>query len=101
MRILFLHSSSDAYGASKIFLQTVAIAQKNGHTAMVVLSNKGSLEQSLIDMDVEVQIVNLGIIRRQYFNLAGIINRFQKWRNAAGVLTAFQTASVVASRRVE
>jgi glycosyltransferase involved in cell wall biosynthesis len=30
--------------------------------------------------------VNLGIIRRQYFNLAGIINRFQKWRNAVGVL---------------
>ncbi|MEN9326787.1 MAG: hypothetical protein RI943_1208 [Bacteroidota bacterium] len=86
MRILFLHSSSDAYGASKIFLQTVAIAQKNGHTAMVVLSNKGNLEQSLIDMGVEVQIVNLGIIRRQYFNLAGIINRFQKWRTAVGVL---------------
>lgn len=86
MRILFLHSSSDTYGASKIFLQTVSIAQKNGHTAMVVLSNKGSLEQSLIDMGVEVQIVNLGIIRRQYFNLSGIINRFQKWRNAVGVL---------------
>jgi glycosyltransferase involved in cell wall biosynthesis len=86
MRILFLHSSSDSYGASKIFLQTIAIAQKNGHTAIVVLSNKGTLEQSLSDMGVEVQIVNLGIIRRQYFNFAGIINRFQKWRNAVGVL---------------
>ena len=86
MRILFLHSSSDAYGASKIFLQTVAIAQKNGHTATVVLSNKGTLEQSLSAMGVEVQIVNLGIIRRQYFNLSGIINRFQKWRNVVGVL---------------
>ena len=48
MRILFLHSSSDVYGASKIFLQTVAIAQKNSHTPVVVLSNKGTLEQSLI-----------------------------------------------------
>jgi glycosyltransferase involved in cell wall biosynthesis len=86
MRILFLHSSSDTYGASKIFLQTVAIAQKNGHTAIVVLSNKGTLEESLSAMGVEVQIVNLSIIRRQYFNLAGIANRFQKWRNAVGVL---------------
>ena len=86
MRILFLHSSSDAYGASKIFLQTVAIAQKNGHTVVVALSNKGSLEQSFRAMGIEVHIVNLGIIRRQYFNLVGIINRFQKWRNAAGVL---------------
>jgi glycosyltransferase involved in cell wall biosynthesis len=86
MRILFLHSSSDAYGASKIFLQTVSIAQKIGHTVVVALSNKGSLEQSIRAMGIEVHIVNLGIIRRQYFNLVGIINRFQKWRNAAGVL---------------
>lgn len=86
MRILFLHSSSDVYGASKIFLQTVSIAQKNGHTVVVALSNKGSLEDSFKSMGVEVHIVNLGIIRRQYFNLAGIINRFQKWRNAVGVL---------------
>jgi len=88
MRILFLHSSSDVYGASKIFLQTVAIAQKNGHTPVVVLSNKGTLEQSLISIGVDVHIVNLGIIRRQYFNLTGIINRFQKWRTAYRVLTS-------------
>lgn len=86
MRILFLHSSSDAYGASKIFLQTVSIAQKNGHNVVVALSNKGSLEDNFKAMGVEVHIVNLGIIRRHYFNLAGIINRFQKWRNAVGVL---------------
>lgn len=86
MRILFLHSSSDTYGASKIFLQTVAIAKKNGHTAVVVLSNKGSLEESFRAMGVEVHIVNLGIIRRQYFNLAGILNRFLKWRSAFSTL---------------
>jgi glycosyltransferase involved in cell wall biosynthesis len=89
MRILFLHSSSDTYGASKIFLQTVAIAQKNGHTAIVVLSNNGSLEKSLTAIGVDVHIVNLGIIRRQYFNLAGILNRFQKWR------TAFSTLNIL------
>jgi glycosyltransferase involved in cell wall biosynthesis len=86
MRILFLHSSSDTYGASKIFVQTVSISQKNGHTAIVVLSNKGTLEQSLKAMGVEVHIVNLGIIRRQYFNLAGILNRFLKWRSAFSIL---------------
>jgi len=35
---------------------------------------------------VEVHIVNLGIIRRQYFNLAGIVNRFLKWRSAFSTL---------------
>ena len=96
MRILFLHSSSDVYGASKIFLQTVSIAQKNGHTVVVALSNKGSLEDRFKAMGVEVHIVNLGIIRRQYFNLAGIINRFQKWRNAVGVLK-----TIIQSHRID
>ena len=86
MRILFLHSSSDTYGASKIFLQTVAIAKKKGHTAIVVLSSKGTLEQSLKAIGVQVHIVNLGIIRRQYFNFAGILNRFLKWRSAFSTL---------------
>lgn len=95
MRILFLHSSSDVYGASKIFLQTVALMQKQGHDCVVVLSNKGTLQLALEKMGVEVHIVNLGIIRRQYFNLAGILNRFQKWRNAIRVL-----GSIVQSHKI-
>lgn len=96
MRILFLHSSSDTYGASKIFLQTVALMQKQGHECVVVLSNKGSLLSALEQMGVDVHIVNLGIIRRQYFNLTGILNRFQKWRNAICILN-----SIVQSRKIE
>lgn len=88
MRILFLHSSSDTYGASKIFLQTVALMQQRGHTCVVVLSNKGSLQLALEQIGVDVHIVNLGIIRRQYFNLRGIINRFQKWRIAIRILNS-------------
>jgi glycosyltransferase involved in cell wall biosynthesis len=88
MRILFLHSSSDTYGASKIFLQTVALMQKQGHHCVVVLSNKGSLQLALEQMGVDVHIINLGIIRRQYFNISGIFNRFQKWRNAIRILNS-------------
>ena len=36
MRILLLHSSSDTYGASKIFLQTAALIKNRGHKAVVV-----------------------------------------------------------------
>jgi glycosyltransferase involved in cell wall biosynthesis len=96
MRILFLHSSSDTYGASKIFLQTVALMQERGHACVVVLSNKGSLQLALEQIGVDVHIVNLGIIRRQYFNLAGIINRFQKWRTAIRILN-----SVVLSHEID
>ena len=47
MRILLLHSSSDLYGASKIFLQTVKVFQQQGHTCHVVVSNEGPLVEQL------------------------------------------------------
>jgi glycosyltransferase involved in cell wall biosynthesis len=88
MRILLLHSSSDLYGASRIFLQTVTLLRKQGHHCVVVLSNKGSLEQALESVGAEVYIINLGILRRKYFTIAGLFNRIQKWRNASIELNA-------------
>ena len=88
MRILLLHSSSDLYGASRIFLQTVTILRKHGHQCVVVLSSKGSLEEALKLVGAEVHIINLGIIRRKYFNIAGLFNRIQKWRSASTLLNS-------------
>jgi len=88
MRIQLLHSSSDLYGASRIFLQTVALLRKHGHHCVVVLSKKGPLEQALESLGAEVYIVNLGILRRQYFTIAGLFNRIQKWRKASNELNA-------------
>jgi len=88
MRILLLHSSSDLYGASRIFLQTVTLLRKHGHDCVVVLSNKGSLEQALEAVGAEVYILNLGILRRKYFKIAGLFNRIQKWRSASNELNS-------------
>lgn len=82
MRILLLHSSSDIYGASKIFLQTVQLLQSKGHTPVVVLSNEGALSIALEKCGVHVHIVNLAILRRKYFNLNGLLNRYQRWKQA-------------------
>ena len=78
MRILLLHSSSDVYGASKIFLQTVKVFQQQGHTCHVVVSNEGPLVEQLRKCGAHVQMINLGIIRRKYFTPMGIINRISK-----------------------
>ena len=86
MRILLLHSSSDNYGASKIFLQTVLLLKNNGHYPVVVLPNKGALVDELSQLNVEVHIVNLAILRRKYFNIAGIFNRYTKWKAAVPTL---------------
>jgi glycosyltransferase involved in cell wall biosynthesis len=60
----------------------VTLLRKHGHDCVVVLSNKGSLEQALEAVGAELYIVNLGILRRQYFTIAGLFNRIQKWRSA-------------------
>jgi glycosyltransferase involved in cell wall biosynthesis len=82
MRILLLHSSSDNYGASKIFLQTVRILKQHGHFPVVVLSNNGNLVSELNGLGVDVHIINLAILRRKYFNVKGIFNRYKKWKAA-------------------
>lgn len=73
--ILLLHGSSDLYGASKILLNTISVLQRSGHRVVVILSEEGSLTNELKLMEVDFKIIRLGIIRRKYFNLKGIVNR--------------------------
>jgi glycosyltransferase involved in cell wall biosynthesis len=86
MRILLLHSSSDLYGASKIFLQTAQILKAQGHTCYVVVSAEGPLVEKLKQDNIQVTVINLGIIRRKYFSPLGIINRVKKWYQASALL---------------
>jgi len=83
MHILFLHSSSDFYGASKILLAVTNLCIDRKHQVTVVLSEKGELSKKLIELNCEVLIIDLSILRRQYFNFSGIFNR------ANGLLKAY------------
>ena len=75
MKILFLHSSSDLYGASKIILAVNELCLKKGHHCIVVLSEDGPLASKLKALGATVILADLGILRRQYLNPAGILNR--------------------------
>jgi glycosyltransferase involved in cell wall biosynthesis len=75
MRILFLHSSSDLYGASKILLAINELCAKKGHEITVVLSEDGPLAPKLKALGTTIVITDLGILRRQYLNPAGMLNR--------------------------
>lgn len=85
--ILLLHGSSDLYGASKILIYTVLSLKKNGFNVNVVLSDDGPLVQNLRDLDINVEIVRLGILRRKYFTPAGLINRLNVLKKAQKQLT--------------
>ncbi|MEX2567233.1 MAG: glycosyltransferase family 4 protein [Cyclobacteriaceae bacterium] len=80
--ILMLHGSSDLYGASKIFLLTAQLLKEEGHGVMVILSEDGPLAMSLKNLDIPVKLVRLGIIRRKYFNMMGLVNRVKVMRKA-------------------
>ena len=89
MRILLLHSSSDLYGASKIFLQTAQVLKAQGHTCHVVVSANGPLVDKLKQDNIPVTVINLGIIRRKYFTPLGILNRVSKWSKANDLLNKY------------
>jgi glycosyltransferase involved in cell wall biosynthesis len=70
-----LHGSSDLYGASKIFLFTAQALILQGHYVVVCLSEDGPLVQELQKIGAQVRIIRLGIVRRKYMNLVGMLNR--------------------------
>jgi glycosyltransferase involved in cell wall biosynthesis len=75
MNILLLHSSSDLYGASKIFLNTID-ALKDNNKLVVCLSKGGPLVDLLKKRDIKVHIFELAILRRKYYSVGGLFNRF-------------------------
>lgn len=80
--ILFLQSSSDGYGSAKILLEVLAVFQQQGFSPQVVLTNSGHLEDALRQLAIPYHIQNLGILRRKYLGLSGLINRALKIWNA-------------------
>jgi glycosyltransferase involved in cell wall biosynthesis len=75
MRILFLHSSADLYGSGRILVSAVSVLLKAGHEGIVVLPEEGPLSSTFRDLGANVEIRELGILRRKYFNVLGMLNR--------------------------
>ena len=76
MRLLFLHAGAELYGADRILLELVDGMVKHGHVASVVLPSDGPLVGALRQAGAEVRIHSLGVLRRKYFSLPGLFNRF-------------------------
>ena len=73
-KVLFLHSGAELYGADKILLSLVLNLEKELFEPVVVLPNDGQLVEKLRNNDIKTMIVPYPIIRRKYFNLAGLIH---------------------------
>ena len=74
-KILITHSSNDNYGASKILISTIDILIKKGFDIYLILPNNGPLNNNDIIKKTNIKILKLGVFRKKYFNLYGLINR--------------------------
>lgn len=74
-KLLMTHSSSDLYGSGKIFLKTALYLKDQGHQPFVVLSSDGPMVPVLREAGIPVHFIRLGILRRKYFSIPGVINR--------------------------
>lgn len=75
MNILILGASSDLYGGSKILSIVAKILAEDNHKPIVVISEQGELIEELNKLGVEVRVIRLGILRRKYLSVSGILNR--------------------------
>ena len=76
LRLLFVHSGSDLYGASRSLLRLSSHLVNDGATVQVVLPNEGPLVSALQEKGILVTIHrNLPVIERQRVgNLKGIVS---------------------------
>lgn len=75
MNILFIHSAGDKYGSGKIMLFAIEALQNKGFKCIVCLPESGPLVEDLVKLGCKVNILELGILRRKYQNVTGMLNR--------------------------
>ena len=75
--ILLLHSSNDLYGASKVLIEIVNILYSQGIKIYIILPYKGPLDY-ILNKKTTIYHKNLGVFRKKYFNVRGLLNRFHK-----------------------
>ena len=74
-KILITHSSNDNYGASKVLISIINIFIENGFDIYLILPNNGPLNNNKTIKKTNLQIINLGVFRKKYFTVLGLINR--------------------------
>lgn len=72
--IVYLHAGAELYGADIVLLELIKKIDKKSFNPIVILPNKGPLVGEIKKLGVDVRVVDYPILRRKYFNLAGIIN---------------------------
>lgn len=76
-KILFLHGSNDLYGSSRVLIDVINLLYDNGYEIFLILPYSGPLD-NILKTKTSIYHKNLGVFRKKYFNICGILNRFKK-----------------------
>lgn len=95
-KILFFHSSSDLYGASKILVYVLEACRASGFIPIICLSDKGPLSEILIQKGFDVRIIKLAILRRKYFSFFGFLNRIYYF-----ILALIKLTKIIKTEKVQ
>lgn len=72
-KILYLHAGAELYGADNVLLNLLINLDKSKFAPIVILPNNGPLVEKLKENNIDVRVIDYPILRRQYFNITGII----------------------------
>ncbi|UTT48042.1 glycosyltransferase family 4 protein [Rhodococcus gordoniae] len=71
-RILYCHPGAELYGADRMALITAEGLAQSGHFVKVVLPNSGPLESKIRAADINVELVNVPVLRKSALTITGM-----------------------------
>jgi glycosyltransferase involved in cell wall biosynthesis len=70
-----LHVATDLYGSSKILFLVAKKLREEGHEVHLVVSEDGPLLDVFKQIGATTSIIRLGVLRKRYMNVYGLLNR--------------------------
>lgn len=89
INILYLHGNAELYGADVILLEILKGLDRSKYNPYVILPNNGPLVDEIKKLNIEVEIFDYPILRRQYFTPLGIIKYMKGYIATAKYLKAY------------
>jgi glycosyltransferase involved in cell wall biosynthesis len=75
-RILYIHSSADAYGSDRVLFALLSTLDKKQYKPLVLIPERGELTKSLKKAQIPFLVQPMSIIRKADMNLTGIFRYF-------------------------
>jgi glycosyltransferase involved in cell wall biosynthesis len=89
INILYLHGGAELYGGDIILLELLKGLDRNSIKPYVILPNSGPLVEEIRKLDIDVEIYDYPIARRQYFTPTGVLTYIKKYKEASKYLKRF------------